>query len=103
MTHTGSDASRSEASGTASDSPAGCKFKKVLLAGLPPRKSAVEALMRSLEERGVLGPQEEGHAERAVSRRAFETAESRPKAVADSDASAKVLAFSSHRNMGTNK
>lgn len=49
MTHTHSDASRSGTFGTASDSPATCKFKKVLLYGLPPSKSEVEALMKSLE------------------------------------------------------
>lgn len=99
-----SDASRSGPSGTAPDSPAACKFKKVLVDGLPPRKNAVDALMKSLEERGVLGPhQEEGHAERAVSRPAFEPAESRPQAVADSGALATILAFSSRRIMGTKK
>jgi hypothetical protein len=94
MTDTITGASQGEASRTAPDSPATCKFKKVRLAGLPPRKSAVEALMKSLAERGVLGPHKDGH---AVSRRASETAESRPQAVAESDALGTVVAFSRHR------
>jgi hypothetical protein len=95
MTDTNADANRSAASQTAPDAPATCKFKKVRLAGLPPRKSAVEALMKSLESRGVLGP--EGHTEREVSRRAPEAAASRPPAAVDSSASATILEFSSHR------
>jgi hypothetical protein len=43
----------SETSGAAPDSPATCKFKKVLLSGLSPDKNEVEALMKSLEARGA--------------------------------------------------
>ena len=49
MTHTNIDASRSEPSGTAPEAPGTCKFKKVLLFGLPPTKGEVEALMKFLE------------------------------------------------------
>ena len=48
MTHTNADGSRSEPSETAPDAPATCRFKKVLLHGLPPGKSQVEALMKRL-------------------------------------------------------
>jgi hypothetical protein len=92
MTDTNADASRSETSEKASKTSVTCKFKRVLLPGLPPRMNQVEALMKSLESRGVLGPPEEGHAERAVSR-APETAESRPQPVYESGALATVLPF----------
>ncbi|HEX5854955.1 MAG TPA: hypothetical protein VFZ57_04990 [Thermoanaerobaculia bacterium] len=49
MAHTDADASRGGAFGIVSDAPGTCKFKKVLLFGLPPSKSEVEALMKSLE------------------------------------------------------
>ncbi|HEX5854956.1 MAG TPA: hypothetical protein VFZ57_04995 [Thermoanaerobaculia bacterium] len=103
MTDTNADPSRSEASLTAPNSPARCRFKKVLLAGKPPRKSAVEALIKSLESRGVLGPPEERLAERAASRRAPETAESGPEAVSESGALATVVAFSSPRKKDPNR
>ena len=73
-----------ETSGSAPDPPAACGFKKVLLSGLPPRKSEVKALMKSLEGRGT-------------SRRALRMAESWLQPVADGDALASVLAFSSYR------
>lgn len=70
------DASRNAPENTP-DSRAECRFKKVLVSGLPPSKKDVDSLMKSLEARGVLGPLEE--------------------AVAESGALATVLPFSSHR------
>jgi hypothetical protein len=76
------DCPGNQTSGIAPDSLATCKFKKVRLSGLPPARSDVEALMKSLEVR-------------SASCHAPETAESRQ--ISDGDALATVLAFSSHR------
>lgn len=70
-----------ETSGTAPDAPDTCRFRRVLLYGLPPSKSQVEALLKSLEARGAWS-------------RAAETAESRPQAISPGDGLAKVITFS---------
>lgn len=80
MTHINAEAPRS-------DLPATCRFPKVLLSGLPPLRSEVDALFRSLDAR-------------CASDDAREAAESRPQAVAESGALATVLAFSSYRKRG---
>ena len=77
------DCPGNQTSGTAPDSLATCKFKKVRLSGLPPARSDVEALMKFLDVR-------------SDSCSAPETAESRPQ-ISDGDALATVLAFRSHR------
>lgn len=102
MTDADEGISLSEASGGESEAPGTCKFKKTLLSGLPPRRSQVEALMKSLELRGVLGPPEKGHAMPVASRGA-ETAEPRPQAAVESGALATVLAFSTPRKTGKDK
>ncbi|HEX7669152.1 MAG TPA: hypothetical protein VF395_06205 [Polyangiaceae bacterium] len=61
-----------------------CRFKKVLVRGLTPAASEVDALMASLEAR-------------SASHRSREEAERQPQAVAGSDALADVLAFRSRR------
>jgi hypothetical protein len=80
MTHMNTEASQG-------DLPATCRFPKVLLSGLPPLRSEVDALLRSLDAR-------------CSSHDAREAAESRPQAVAESGALATVLTFSSHRKRG---
>lgn len=98
MKTTDETGSRGGASEAAPDSPAesACRCEKVPLSGRPPRKSEVEALMKRLEWRGVLGP-EKGTEEGAVPRRARETAEFHPQAVPDTNALAKVIPFKAVR------
>jgi len=90
MTHMTAEASRG-------DLPATCRFPKVLLFGLPPLRSEVDALLRSLDARSEVDALLRSLDARCASDDAREAAESRPQAVAESGALATVLAFSRHR------